>query len=133
MKQLIFILAIIASLYGCKKSDNGILTFKSGTYIGEKTIYYPDTRQESSDTITIRFDSTSYIYTGSDPLDFGRGNYLIQNSSIEFKDDVARIALYSWEWILGGLYNFQITDDLMILNQNGSHLQISCRLRKIPE
>jgi hypothetical protein len=133
MKKLISILVIIASIYGCKKSDNEIFKFKPGTFKGEKTIYYPDTQHESSDTITIKFDSTSYTYSGSDPLDFGRGKFLIQNSSIEFKDDEARIALYSWEWILGGVYKFQIIDDQMILNQYGSHLQISCRLRKIPE
>lgn len=133
MKKLISILAIIASIYGCKKSDNEIPNFKSGTFKGEKTIYYSDTQYESSDTITIKFDSTSYTYSGSDPLDFGRGKYLIQNSSIEFKDYEARIALYSWEWILGGVYKFQIIDNQMILNQNGSHFQISCRLRKIPE
>ncbi len=133
MKKIIAILIIIASIYGCKKNENEIPKFISGTYTGEKTLFYSDTHYETSDTITIKFDSTSYIYSGTDLLDFGRGKYVVQNSSIEFKDDEARIALYSWEWILGGVYKFQITDDQMILNQNGSHLQISCRLRKIPE
>lgn len=131
MNKLICTLALITCIYGCKKSDNEIVKFKFGTFKGVKTIYYEDTRQESGDTITIKFDSTSYAYSGSDPLDFGRGTYLIQDRSIEFKDDEARIALYTWDWILGGLYKFQITEDSMILNQSGSYTAISCRLRRI--
>ena len=59
------------------------------------------------------------------------GNYLIKNNSIEFNDDEARIALYSWEWILGGTHKFRIIGDSLILNQNGSYIQVSCRFKKI--
>jgi hypothetical protein len=131
MKKILFTLAIILSCYGCKKDDNELSKFTAGTYSGEKTIYYSDTHFESLDTITIKFDSNTYSYSGSDALDFGRGNYLIKNSSIEFNDDEARIALYTWEWILAGTHKFQIIGDSLIMNQNGSYIQVSCRLKKM--
>jgi major membrane immunogen (membrane-anchored lipoprotein) len=131
MKKILFILVIILSCFGCKKVDNENSKFTTGTYYGEKTIYYSDTHYESLDTITIKFDSNTYSYSGSDALDFGRGNYLIKNNSIEFNDDEARNALYSWEWILGGTHKFRIIGDSLILNQNGSYIQVSCRFKKI--
>jgi major membrane immunogen (membrane-anchored lipoprotein) len=131
MKKIIFLLAIILSCYGCQKVDDESSKFTTGTYYGEKTIYYLDTHNKSVDTITIKFVSNTYSYSGSDALDFGRGNYLIKNNSIEFNDDEARNALYSWEWILGGTHKFQMIDDSLILNQNGSYIQVLCRFKKI--
>jgi len=126
-----FILVFILSCYGCKKVDDESSKFTTGTYSGEKTIYYLDIHNKSFDTITIKFDSNTYSYSGSDALDFGRGNYLIKSNSVEFNDDEARNALYSWEWILGGTHKFQMIGDSLILNQNGSYIQFSCRLKKI--
>ena len=130
MKKIIFILVIILSCYGCKKGDTEISKFVTGTYSGEKTIYYLDTHNKSVDSITIKFESNTYSYSGSETLDFGRGNYLIKNSSIEFNDDEARIALYTWEWILSGAHRFRLTGDSLVLKQNGSYIQVSCRLKK---
>ena len=131
MKKVIFILAIILSFYTCKKIDNENPKFETGTYFGEKAIYYLGTNSTSVDTITIKFDSTTYSYSGSGALDYGRGNYLIKDNSIKFNDDVARIALYSWEWILGGTHKFRMIGDSLVLNQNGSYIKVSCRLKKI--
>jgi hypothetical protein len=131
MKKIIFILVIILSFYGCKKIDNESPKFATGTYTGEKAIYYLGTNSTSVDTITIKFDSTTYSYSGSGALDYGRGNYLINDNSVEFNDDEARNALYSWEWILGGTHKFQMIGDSLILNQNGSYIQVSCRLIRI--
>jgi major membrane immunogen (membrane-anchored lipoprotein) len=131
MKKMTLILVIILAFCGCKKEDNEITEFTAGTYSGEKTIYYSDTHHESLDTITIKFERESYSYSGSDALDFGRGNYLIKKNSIEFNDDEARNALYSWEWILAGNHNFRITGDSLIMNQNDSYVKVSCRLKKI--
>jgi len=131
MKKLIFLLAFVVVLSGCKKDENGITKFKIGTFHGEKTIYYPSTRYGSVDTITIQFDSTTYSYSSSNALDFGRGNYLIKNNSIEFNDELVRNDLYTWDWIFSGMYNLQITDDSIILNQNKPGLQISCRFKKM--
>ena len=131
MKKIICILVIIVSCYGCKKDNNEIIDFKIGTFYGEKTIYYLDTHYESVDTITIKFDSTIYAYSGSDVLDFGRGNYLIKDNSIEFNDEEARVALYTWDWIITGIYRFRTIDDSIIFNLNSSDIQISCRLKKI--
>jgi hypothetical protein len=131
MKKIIFILVIILSCYGCTKDNSEISKFATGTYSGEKTIHYLGTNSTFVDTITIKFDISTYSYSGSDALDFGRGNYLIKNNSIEFNDDEARNALYSWEWILGGTHKFQMIDDSLILNQNGSYIQVLCRFKKI--
>ena len=131
MKKTIFILVIILSCLCCKKDDNEISKFATGTYSGEKTIYYSDTHYESVDTITLKVESKTYSYSGSDALDYGRGNYLIKDSSIEFNDDEARNALYSWEWILVGTHKFQNIGDSLIMNQNSSYIQVSCRLKKI--
>ena len=131
MKKIIFILVFILSCYGCEKGNNETSIFATGTYSGKKTIYYSDTHYKSIDTIRIKFDNNTYSYSGVDALDFGRGNYLIKNNSIEFNDDEARNALYSWEWILGGSHNFRVVLDSLILNQNGSYIQVSCRLKKM--
>ena len=131
MKRIVFLLAVIALSFGCSKDDNEISKFSTGTYSGVKTIYYLGTHNESADTITIKFDSRTYSYSGSDALDFGRGNYLIKSNSIEFNDDEARNALYSWEWILVGTHKFKLNRDSLDLNQNGSYFKVSCRLIKI--
>jgi hypothetical protein len=131
MKKILFILVIILTCHGCKKVDNENSTFATGTYSGEKSIYYPDSNHESLDTITIKFDSNSYTYSGSNALDFGRGNYIVDNNSIEFKDDEARNALYTWEWILGGKHNLRMKGDSLVLSQDGLHLQVRCRLIRI--
>lgn len=86
---------------------------------------------DSVDTITIQFDSTTYSYSSSNTLDFGKGNYLIKNNSIEFNDELVRDDLYTWDWILSGTYNLQITEDSIILNQNKPGLQISCRFKNV--
>jgi hypothetical protein len=131
VKKIIFVLIIILFCYGCTKDDSKTSKFTTGTYSGEKSIYYSGTHYESVDTITIRFDSNTYSYSGSDALDFGRGNYFIRSDSIGFNDDEARVALYTWDWILSGMHKFRTIDDSLILNKNSSYIQISCRLKKI--
>lgn len=131
MKKIVVLLAIIALCFGCSKDDTEISKFSTGTYTGVKTIYYLGTNNESVDTITIKFDDSTYSYSGSNALDFGRGNYLIKSNSIEFNDAEARNALYSWEWILAGIHKFKSNGDSLNLNQNGSYLKVSCRLKKI--
>ena len=131
MKKIAFFLVLIIACYGCKKNDNETSKFNIGTFQGEKTIYYPNTHYESVDTITIQFDSTTYSYSSSNALDIGRGNYLIKDNSVEFNDELVRDDLYTWDWILSGTFNLQITDGLIILNQNNLGNQISCRLKRI--
>jgi hypothetical protein len=133
VKRAIFLLTIIVLCYSCVKDNTEISKFATGTYSGEKTVYYLDTHYQSVDTITIRFDSSTYSYSGSDALDFGRGNYLIKSNSIEFNDNEARNDLYSWEWILVGEHNFRLNGDSLVLNQNGSYIQVTCRLIKTAE
>ena len=122
---------IILSFYGCTKDKSEIPKFATGTYSGVKILYYLYSHHESADTITIKFDSYTYSYSGSDALDFGRGNYLIKSNTVEFTDEEARNALYTWEWILGGTHKFKISGDSLILNQNGTYIQVSCRLINI--
>jgi len=134
MKKVIFILAIILSCYGCEKINDVNSKFSTGTYVGEKTVHYFGTNYDFVDTITIEFDSMKYRYLGSTsthPPDFGNGNYLIKNNSIEFNDEVARIDLYTWDWILVGEHKFRVNVDSLVMNQNSSYIQISCRLIKI--
>jgi hypothetical protein len=134
MKTYLYFILIIIVLTSCtKEEENAILNitnFTTGTYYGIKSISDSGTHNESVDTITIKFDDSTYIYSGSGFLDYGRGNYILNNESIEFHDDIARIALYSWHWIIIGKYQFKTIDDSLILNQNGSYFQISCRLKK---
>jgi hypothetical protein len=130
MKKIAFFIVLIIAWYGCKKDDKEISKFAPGTYFGEKTIYYSSTHYESIDTITINFDSTTYTYSSSDALDFGKGNYFIKNDSIGFNDLEIRTALYTWDWILSGMYKFVIIDDSMILDSKYYNVQISCRLKK---
>jgi hypothetical protein len=133
MKKIILLMVIILSCYGCKKVDDENSKSMTGTYSGEKTVYYLYTNYKSADTITINFESNSYSYSGSSALDFGRGNYLMKNNSIILNDDEARIDLYSWEWILTGTHELRIIGDSLFLNQNRSSVQVSYRLKKIKE
>jgi hypothetical protein len=134
MKKILLILVVIMYGYGCNKDDNGITKFKIGTFSGEKTVHYFGTNYDFMDTLTIKFESTKYSYSGltsTHPSDFGNGIYLIKDNSIEFDDEVARNDLYTWDWIIVGMYNFRIIGDSIILIQNKAGLQITCRLKKI--
>jgi hypothetical protein len=135
LKNITFLLVISVSFCTCTKDNDEFSEFIPGIYYGVKVVHYCPTNYDFVDTITVRFDSIRYIYSGSNilnhPPDLGRGNYLIKSNSIEFNDDEARNALYSWEWILIGTHKFRIIGDSLILNQNGSYFQVSCRLIKI--
>jgi hypothetical protein len=127
-----WILFLLFMMTACSKErDNAESSkFTTGTYSGEKAIYYVSTHSESVDTILISFDNNTYSYSGSNRLDFGRGNYLLKNNSIDFNDEEARIALYTWDWILAGTHQLRITRDSLILNQDSPDFRVSCRLIK---
>jgi hypothetical protein len=126
------IVLLLVIMTACNKENDNTegSKFATGTYSGEKSIYYVSAHSESVDTITINFESNTYSYFSSNTLDFGRGNYLIKNNSIDLNDDEARIALYSWEWILSGTHQYQIIGDSLILNQTSPNHKVSCRLIK---
>jgi len=133
-KVAIIVLVIIASCYGCSKDDTETSKFVTGTFSGQKTVHYFITNYDFTDTITIVFEGTKYTYFGSastHPPDFGYGSFLIENNSFEFEDEVARIALYTLDWILAGKHQYRTFGDSLILNQNSSSLQISCKLKKM--
>jgi hypothetical protein len=130
--KIIFLL-IIVSCAGCTKHDNGISKFSAGTYYGEKTIQNFSTNNYACDTITIKFESLKYLYSGSWELDYGKGNYFISNDSIEFNDELFRNTMHSWNWILSGKYKFRLIDDSLILSQRYYNQLITCRLTKIAE
>jgi hypothetical protein len=133
-KTTIIFLVIIASCYGCSKDDNETIKYVTGTFSGQKTVHYFGTNTDFTDTIKIIFENTKYTYfssTSKQPGDSGYGSFLIKNNSIEFKDEVARITLYTWDWILSGNYQFQIAGDSLFLNQKNSSKEISCRLKKV--
>jgi hypothetical protein len=134
MKTIVILVLITAAFcYQCTKDNTESSEFTTGTYSGEKSIYNLNTHSESVDTIAINFEGNTYSYSGSNTLDYGRGNYLIKKNSIDFNDEEARIALYSWEWILGGTHQFRITGDSLNMNQNRPGFQVSCRLIKTAE
>ena len=117
----------------CEKDDNGISKFSTGIYYGEKECYYFSTNIDKRNSLTIKFDSIKYVYSGSWDLDSGKGNYLMSNDSIEFIDECGRIALYSWDWILSGKSEYKLSDDLLILTRRQHNQLITCKLTKIRE
>jgi len=135
MKKILFLLLIAGSIWGCEKDSNQIQKNQLGTFRGNKTIYYFSTHLSSTDTITMQLDDSTYSYSElnvQNTLDFGRGYYTIQNDSIQFNDDEARVALYSWSWIISGKFRFEYTDDAtLILNQKNSDRQTSCILHRV--
>jgi hypothetical protein len=135
MKKILFLLLIAGSVWNCKKDSGQIQKIQPGTFHGEKTVYYFSTHLTSSDTITMQLDDSTYSYSElnvQNTLDFGRGNYIIQNDSVQFNDDEARVALYSWSWIISGKFRFEFGNDgVLILNKNFPDRQISCRLNRI--
>lgn len=135
MKKILFFLLIAGSVWGCKKDSSQIQKIQSGTFRGEKTVYYFSTHLMSTDTISLQLDDSTYSYSElnvQNTLDYGRGNYTIQNDSVQFKDDEARVALYSWSWIIGGKFRFEYLDDaILIMNQKNSDRQTSCILYRV--
>lgn len=107
------------------------LALKDGTYYGKKAVYYFSTDYCACDTITIKFDNIEYLYSGSSELDFGKGNYFITGDSIQFNDEYARNALYSWDWILFGKYKINLKGDSLILTRKFYNQFITCRLIKV--
>ena len=107
--------------------------FKAGTYYGEKAIYNFSADYYSSDTITIKFDGIRFLYSGSSELDYGKGYYLITRDSIEFNDEYARNALYSWDWILLGKFKFNIIGDSLVLTRKYCNQLTTCRLIRVAE
>jgi hypothetical protein len=132
MKKIIFLLLYIVSCCGCEH-DTEIQKFTTGTYYGEKITHYLYMDITFYDTISIKFDGIKYIYTCSNALDYGGGNYFIKNDSLEFNDEYARNALYSWAWILGGMYKYKIIDDSLFLNNMYYGNRTTCRLVKVAE
>jgi hypothetical protein len=132
-KLTLRILVLLISLYGCTKASYQASTFTTGTYSGTKSIYNTSTHLQSIDTITINFDINTYDYGGSNSLDFGHGSYSLSNNSIEFHDDLARITLYSWDWIVGGTYQLKTKNDSLILTQNNPYMPVTCRLKKVSQ
>ena len=128
-------LAFALFFISCEEKDLGLnpTTFKTGTYFGRKIIRNFSTNNYTFDTITIKFDSEKYVYTGSWELDFGKGNFSISNDSVEFNDELFRNAMHSWNWILSGMYKFRLIDDSLILSQSYYNQLIICRLTKIAE
>ncbi len=133
IKILVYTIAAVSIISGCTKDENESTKFSAGTYYGEKGIHYFSTNTYTRDTITIKFDSIKYLYSGSWSLDYGKGNYLISNDTIEFNDEYARITLYSWHWILFGKFKFELVDDFLILTKKQHNQLITCRLTKIAE
>jgi len=131
IKILIYTIAAVSIISGCQKDENEISKFSAGTYYGEKTIRNFSTNNYACDTITIKFDSVKYLYSGSWELDYGKGNYFISNDSIEFYDELFRNTMHSWNWILSGKYKFRLIDDSLILSQRYYNQLITCRLTKI--
>jgi len=127
------ILVLLISFYGCTKDSYLATSFTTGSYSGTKSIYYTGTHLQSIDTITINFDINTYDYGGSNSLDFGHGSYSLSNNSIEFHDDLARITLYSWDWIIGGKYQLKTKNDPLILTQNNPYRPVTCRLKKVSQ
>lgn len=126
-----FIFVILILFTGCNKAETEITVLPVGTFWGEKNVLYSDTHLQSVDTITIEFNNNEYVYSGCNALDFGSGSYLITKNSIQFKDTEVRNALYSWDWILVGTYTFRLSDDSIVMNQNGQFIQVTCRLKKV--
>ena len=133
IKILVYTIAAVSIISGCTKDENESTKFSSGTYYGEKGLHYFSTNTYTRDTITIKFDSIKYLYSGSWSLDHGKGNYFISNDSIEFNDELFRNAMHSWNWILSGKYKFTLIDDSLILSQRYYNQLITCRLIKIAE
>jgi hypothetical protein len=124
---------LLIFLYGCTKDNYEASSFSTGTFSGIKSVYYTSTHYQSIDTITINFDISTYSYGSSGSLDFGSGSYSLTNNAIEFHDDVARITLYSWDWIIDGTFQSNAKNDSLILTQNFQNRKISCSLRKVSQ
>ncbi|HAQ21365.1 MAG TPA: hypothetical protein DCR40_19370 [Prolixibacteraceae bacterium] len=131
MKTLIISFVLILFFVACQKEENDLLKFRFGTYYGIRYSNYENVGINRLDTITVNFEVVKYNYSGTHTLDYGSGNYYILNDSIGFNDENARITLYSWEWILSGMYKYKLTGDSLFLFRNNKTLNISYRLKRI--
>jgi hypothetical protein len=132
-KFAVSILVIMFALCGCTKDNYEVPSCANGTFSGIKCMYYPETHIKSIDTVTIKFDQNTYTYYGTSSLDGGEGSFIQTTGKIEFRDDVARVTLYSWDWILNGTFQTGKLNNYLILVQNGNFRQISCKLQKVSQ
>jgi hypothetical protein len=134
LKTFICSIVLMVIITGCTKHNN-IPEFQTGTFQGVKIVSWFSTHTTLTDTMTIELDKGTYSYSTQNSLntlpDYGRGTYSILSGSVEFNDDEARIALYTWDWILGGKYEFAYSGDSLVLIQKFSYKQISCKLKRI--
>jgi len=133
LERIFLFLIIIISCYGCTEYNDEIPKFPTGIFYGEKTIHYLLTDTITRDTVTIKFDNIKYIYSSSWSLDYGKGNYVISNDSIEFYDEKFRNTLYTWDWIISGKFEYKLADDLLVLKKRQNNQLTTCSLKKIGE
>ena len=137
------IIGLFSLFLGCDKSEeisksleDGVL---SGTYIWTRKVFTDEqTMSWSWKTIESKFtlELKNDTYTcggdseGLPASSFGRGTFSIEKDKIMFYDDVARIALYSWDWILGGEYSFTFDGKKLKLSKSNDYSQHEYILEK---
>ena len=135
LKALIGSIVMMMIITGCTKHDYSIPEFQAGTFQGVKIVNWGSTHTILTDTITIEFDNGHYSYSTRNSLnqlpDYGRGTYSVLSDLVEFNDEEARITLYTWDWILGGKFEFASSGDSLLLIQKFSYKQISCKLKRV--
>jgi hypothetical protein len=131
--RISILVAATLIIVSCQKS--GTLpepsALNSGTYRGEKVVYYLSSGHSAIDTITIRFDDPGYHYSGTSELDYGKGNYFVAGDSVWFSDEYARIAIYTWDWILSGRYRFVTAGDSLTFTKKYYDQLTICRLARL--
>ena len=125
MKRLVIIIfsalicgALFTSCSSKAESEERVSTLQNGIYSGifthtrqvltnEQTMSWSWVSSESK--FTLELNNGGYICGGDYegvPSSYGAGTFSVEKDKITFIDEVARIALYSWDWILVGEYNY---------------------------
>jgi hypothetical protein len=113
MAKILILFIGVTSILSCNKDNDGQATIE-GQYVG--------TFQRGGNSSKVELTLSSENFSGeSDTVKFPaicNGNYSIWDRTIEFENQCPWTAEFDWSLILGGTWNFNIDNEILILTNS---------------
>jgi len=136
------VIGLFSLFLSCSKNEEISKFPENGTFSGVYTWTYKILTDEqtmswswvsSERKFTLELKNGTYTCGGNDKglsSSYGTGTFSVEKDKIIFNDEVARIALYSWDWILGGKYNFTFDGKKLQFSKSSDYAQHEYVLEK---
>ena len=127
------VIGLFSLFLSCDKNGEISKSIKDDVFSGVYTRTYKVLTDEETMTMswvsyerqfTLDLKNGTYTCEGDDeghPSFYGAGTFSVEKDIIIFNDEVARNAQYSWEWILGGEYNFTFDGKRLQFSKNNDY------------